>query len=314
MGFWGPRSIFRWYFGLVVIFPLVVSADPPQAAQTSRAADILAKRKSADPIVRKAASTQSIGDALAIDFASSDPAVFQAATEALHTAMKNNGRWCQDYLHKVWLRPLLAYKRYDLIQEIVDQAFADPRGFMDVGRIEDTQAAIVEFLLAQGKNDQALAAAKTYYDFCRLEKTQEGIGLFAETLANTKWNEDKDIVQRFKQQQAAGAEMKQADPDDKIGDLGTNLLSTIKVDPSPFESKIKALETARKSYDNLTTKGNLLLMAGRAKEARDAFELAVNLASAKQAAAAYANVARAIRAQTGLVGPANAYIVALQGG
>ena len=54
-------------------------------------------------------------------------------------------------------------------------------------------------------------------------------------------------------------------------------------------------------------------LAGRAAEAHTVFNQAVAIAPANKAGEAAESVARAIRAQSGCVAPANAYILSLQG-
>jgi hypothetical protein len=80
----------------------------------------------------------------------------------------------------------------------------------------------------------------------------------------------------------------------------------------PWESAIQSRQGSDASYLTLTALGNLLLPADRPAEARKAFEHAVDLADSKTITAAVANVARALRAEHGSIGPANAYILALR--
>jgi hypothetical protein len=90
-------------------------------------------------------------------------------------------------------------------------------------------------------------------------------------------------------------------------------VKSIKADPTPFEARVKDSEKHVASYPQLTRRGNLLLFVDRPAEARDAFERALKLANEAQRAAAIENVARAIRAEDGAVGRANAYILSLRG-
>jgi hypothetical protein len=56
----------------------------------------------------------------------------------------------------------------------------------------------------------------------------------------------------------------------------------------------------------------LLLLAGHANQARGLFDRAEAIAPDNKGAQAIENVARAIRAESGCVGPANAYILQMR--
>lgn len=80
------------------------------------------------------------------------------------------------------------------------------------------------------------------------------------------------------------------------------------MDAKPYDSAINNI--ALSDYRQFVAKGNLLLLAGRAAEAHEIFNKAVPIAPAAKTGEAVENVARAIRAESGCVAPANAYILA----
>ena len=163
-------------------------------------------------------------------------------------------------------------------------------------------------LLAENKPQEALSAAKAYYDVARLGSTADAIRLVGLCLAKAH-PEDNDIARRFKKQQLAwAATQPSSDPT-----LGEPILPSIPVDGSPYANLIDTIQLDDTvGYVQYLRKGNLLLVAGRAKEARAAFEDGLEIAEGRDVQFAIENVARAIRAESGCVGSANAYILSQQ--
>ena len=192
---------------------------------------------------------------------------------------------------------------------------------------------MTDTLLADQKTDQALSAAKVYYNVCLLKNTSDAIDLVALCLARARPH-DMTAVHQFKLEQIAGAATQpagdpahqsqtqletqapgqspgtQATSSQTLADLQGSVLDTIPIDPKPYEEAIANINPL--NYRDFAAKGNLLLLAGRAKEARELLEQAVDLAPEKETAAAIENVARVLRAEHGCVGPANAYILKLR--
>jgi len=168
--------------------------------------------------------------------------------------------------------------------------------------------------LSAGDSASALSTAKTYYAVVPLKITADAIDLVALCLASSH-PDDSTIVQRFRDQQvawAASAPTSQPDQTPADAALGDPILAGITVDPKPFDSAVAGITIS--SYAQLAAKGNLLLLAGRYADARTVFEKAVPVAPSANLGEAYENVARAIRAQSGCVAPANAYILSIQAG
>lgn len=170
------------------------------------------------------------------------------------------------------------------------------------------ELARVRSFTAQRKFDDALAAAKAYYNLVRLKDTSKAITVVSAALGEAH-PDDPDIAARFKAQQMAGMDQPAGQPPATQPDLGPPILASIHVDASPFEEAIQ--KTNGQGYPDLDAKANLLLAADRCKEARAVFESAMNLAGPTQLPMAVENVARAIRAETGSIGPANAYLASL---
>ena len=180
----------------------------------------------------------------------------------------------------------------------------------NTGAVSSLQKSRVVALLNQNKFDEALSAARAFYNVATLKETEAAVKLVARCL-DEKNPDDSATLRRFKQQQVDWSTATTVPSD--TGELGANVLSSIPLSAAPFASAATAL--TRREFQSLVAKGNLLLLAGKAKEAKQAFESA-ELAAEKPAESTTAveGVARAIRAETGALGPANAYIVAQQKG
>lgn len=171
--------------------------------------------------------------------------------------------------------------------------------------------------LAGGDSASALSTAKAYYNVCALKDTADAIDVVSLALAAAH-PEDSAIVERFKDQQvawatAAPASQPAAEATDKNSPdaaLGTPILAGIPLDGKPFDSAIAGITFSQ--YKQYVAKGNLLLISGRAAEAHEIFKKASVIAPSAKAGEACENVARAIRAESGCVAPANAYVLSMQ--
>jgi hypothetical protein len=263
------------------------------------------------------------GKQIASDLSSKDPAVRDKALEILRLtvitdpksdkAKAKATRWCRHYLEKNWLKPLLALKEYDLIQDLVTVGLVYEQD--DTAGVDSIQHCLVETLLDSGKYDDALIAAKSYYNVCLLENSGAASDLIVEALANSRTKQDPSVVRRFKLQQLAGAQPPAGDaPASQPADAEGDVLKSIVVDASPYQAQLDDFDLAPKNFKNFSAHANMLLLADQPAEARQQFELALDLADEPaQMSAAVANVARAIRAKDG-VGAANAYIISLRQG
>lgn len=200
-------------------------------------------------------------------------------------------------------------------------------------RAKDTDAVVllqqtlVNALLEQGKYDEALREAKGYYNVAPLTGTADAVELVASALSmaspvmtspgvaspamTAPPTTSPELVAEFQTQQLNGA-LLSADAASQ-----PSVLSNIHLDGSAYRSEIEKSQSAD-TYDTLIGRGNLLLLADRAKEAQDTFIIACKSCGKKtndkRFFAAFEGVARAIRAHDGIAGPANAMILALMVG
>jgi tetratricopeptide (TPR) repeat protein len=220
------------------------------------------------------------------------------------------------------LRFLLKNKRYDDVEQMaVDLICDDPSTGQFVAIAEKLRA---EAFLAQKKGPEALSAARSFYDTAQFGQSVDAINFVTQCLALCR-PEDPSAAMRFKRQQIAWASVAltsqpataqpaTAQPGDPAtqpaGDLGAPVLPTIPPDAKPFEQAAQEIDLT--DYHSFPRKANLLLLTGRAAEARQLLERAQAIAPENEQAHAIENVARAIRAEAGCVAPANAYILKMR--
>lgn len=232
---------------------------------------------------------------------SGDPEKVATALQELHETAKTL------WPHRERALQLLMQAKFypDAAQLATDLILVDP-GMTDF--IGTAQRYRMQALIAQKKYEEALSAARSYYDIAHLIDSADAIDQVALCLALGK-PDDPTIAKRFKQQQVAWAGVDAASQP-STDSLGPPVLAGIATDSKPFEGIADTVELVE--YKQFVTKGNLLLLTGKAKEAHAIFERAQGIAPEKNEAEAVENIARAIRAESGCVGPANAYVLKMR--
>ena len=290
----------------ICILILIANADAQDA--TTQPADQLA----AAPAPAKRAQPQQINpatdhDQLVNDLQSGDDTRVTSALAGIRAYIQKHGTSLPETRA---LRILLDAKRYsDLDAMALAQILKGPGYTLGTAAMEKLRA---QSFLAAGNGAAALSAAKAYYNVARLKDTADAIDTISLCLAAAH-PDDPEIVQRFKEQQVAWATAAPStQPDQTPADatLGDPILAGIQLDSKPFDAAIAGIDLDE--YAQFVSKGNLLLLAGRAAEAHEVFNKAVPIAPAAKAGEAAESVARAIRAEAGCVAPANAYILSLQ--
>jgi hypothetical protein len=241
--------------------------------------------------------------AVAARLTSADPATAEAALAevwaALEPPISPQTLWAME---NQWVPALLRAKRYDDAAEIALSAvLVQPQNPEGLWRLR------VKALLGADKPQEALVTAKGLYNVCSMRSTSQAIATLAEVLA-VAYPNDPGIVRRFKLEQADGAA---AQP--STSTTQPSVLSQIRVDPKPFEEAIAAF-ARRGAYSDLRAQGNLLLLANKPKEAAAVFKLAYPMAPdvGNHLALATESLARAMRAEDGAVGRANAWVLSLR--
>jgi len=203
---------------------------------------------------------------------------------------------------------LFAGQRYHDVEDLsVQLILAKPE---DTPRVEGALQTQIKAFNLEKRYDKALAASKQLLWVSTMPHTGEALLAVARQLALAH-PEDKDIVEKFRQEQIDGAKPT-TEPTDVV--RTSAVLPQIKVDATPYEAAVKDIVDG--DYDSQMRLGNLLLLTDKPKEAKVAFETALALSMDKQGAASTAaeGVARSIRAQDGTVGRANAFAMSVSSG
>jgi tetratricopeptide (TPR) repeat protein len=204
-----------------------------------------------------------------------------------------------------WLHDLISLRRFDEAEDFA-VAVINSRP-ADIRLIETCQQARIRAKLLANKPQEALPLAKSLYNVCFMGDTSKAIDLISECLYDINANNDPaGAVRKFKLQQIHGAATTQPSTSDQ------NTLSQIKLDPKPYGPGLAHVELLDNSWEAAMGKGNLLLLAGEPTEAAKVFDKAYALASDSNLPAATEAVARAMRAEDGTVGRANAWILSLR--
>jgi tetratricopeptide (TPR) repeat protein len=172
-----------------------------------------------------------------------------------------------------------------------------------------------ECLLALGRPQEALSHAKLYFNMCVMVETEQAVRLLMVCLRAAHPGDEK-IIEQFKAEQIAGADLTHAPPSKEA--VEKTVLGRIplpKEDDADLEREIAARRNAGAGNTRARMElGNFLLMAGKYDEAREVWEETLERGLPSNQVANFLEcVAMAIRAQDGMIGRANAYIMANQG-
>jgi hypothetical protein len=246
-----------------------------------------------------------------------DASVGEAVAEIsklLSNNVRNQGAYATIALRWKWGDEFLKVKRYEELLGLCKMGIfrmAHERTYHAGG----LQRMRVMCLLSLGRNEEALSHAKLYFNMCVTAETAEAVRLLVRCLAAARPGDAK-IIERFKEEQIAGAVLTNAPPSKEA--VGKSVLGGIELpveDIEEYERQIERRAKARpEQVQERTALGNFLIMAGRAAEAKVVFEETFGANIPDNAVAdALENVAIAIRACDESIGRANAYILANQG-
>jgi hypothetical protein len=157
---------------------------------------------------------------------------------------------------------------------------------------------------------EALAAAKGLYNVCGTGFVPTALELMAECLKAAD-PEEPGIASRFKLQQLAGAQTDPKEREKALKGLGESVMAGVPADPKPWEKAILDRK-GKEEYRALYGTGNLLLLAGRTKEAKEVFEKVYAIAPPGEIRYASEGLAKAMKAEDGFIGRANAWILSIR--
>jgi hypothetical protein len=272
------------------------------------------------PATVPAASTQPNRDARTLAAALEDPnePVRRLAIAQIHELAARDER-ALSLGFPQWIDPLLDNKAYADIRQLAPTAI-NSRAF-DVALVQKAMRAMVVSSMAQRDYDRALTEAKSYYSVVSLGGTSDALELIESLLQRTK---GQSVSEQFIREQLGhgGSEWPAdnvADSSPGVGAGEPQIMDTIGVDASVWQEEIRRLEERaggprQGSYGNLMARGNLLLLAGRPREARGCFESACRIAGSnmKQIREAIEGVARALRSYNANAFQADKFILNLR--
>jgi hypothetical protein len=176
--------------------------------------------------------------------------------------------------------------------------------------VEAFQRHRVKCLLALGRSEEALGHAKLYYNVCTMRSAADAMTLIVDCLRAAR-PDRPELVRRFMEEQVAGSTVTRDAP--AAG--RTSVLEGIEI-PADARKEYSARADARLNAPpgelaGRLTLGNYLLLADRCAEAREVFAESYPLIDGgywfKDATEA---VARALKAEDGAIGRANAWVLA----
>ncbi len=228
----------------------------------------------------------------------------EAIWEQLHSADAHAVRNAvRGLIYQHWLDGLIALNRYDDVEKLSLEAIKATAS--ETKWIESLENFRVKTFLKAGKPNEALSAAKELFNVCPMESTAKALSLIVDCLKAAHSN-DTAIVDRFAEEQVAGADNAQS----SVVSPQSSVLAGIKTNRAFYEKA--AAEYDQDEFWNLMSRGNLLLLADRAKEARPVFERAYAIAPDKHLAAATESIARCMKAEDGTIGRANAWVLSIR--
>lgn len=214
-----------------------------------------------------------------------------------------------------WADALRGLKRFDAAADLTTTGVTEFAA--DIGSIESLLQLRIRILLEAGRPKDALRTAKSLFNVSRMETTAMAIRQVAECLNAVSGGNDAPVEQ-FRQEQLAGA-TPQPEATSRLAtpavaaSARSSILGQIHPDADSYKIAIRQLDP--RSYlfpaahvPDLLAVGNLLLVSDRADEALAAFTQAGKIARVDQMLAANEGIARAIKAQDGTIGRANAWV------
>jgi len=251
---------------------------------------------------------------IAAELASDTPTVFQQGLSHVRQLISERSE-SPGMLRDKWLPILMDGGHYAEVDELALQAIL--ANAAETAVTDALQRYRVQALLKQGKATAALANARSLFNVAPMATTDKALILVAECLAAAR-PDQLQIALRFHDEQIVGAGARLRDNQDPPTTMHmpvSAIMLEIQIDPKPYEAAIAHLDPARylihtSELRDYRSCGNLLLLAGRAREALLNFEKLRDLAEDDQIRlAANDGIARSMKAQDGTIGRANAWIV-----
>ncbi len=240
---------------------------------------------------------QAIAVARQLGDRNSRPAAVAFISKKLQTDAHHN----VGQLYMYWLEPLMKQHAYGLVESLAMQGILGDPGNTDA--VDRLMFFRISALLKAGHDKQALRNAKSLFNVCTLYHTKIALTLLQQCLDKV-YGHNPAILRRFISQQITGAKMPVADePITRCG-----ILAAITINAKAYQARLAQL----KGTDNrtLSAKANVLLLAGKPRAAlRCLREVAAMAGNRQQFILDESDVCRAIKAEDGTIGRANAHLL-----
>ena len=205
-------------------------------------------------------------------------------------------------VYQFWLPPLMDGGHYRTVANLAMQAvLAAPAYTFAIDRLLVFR---IQALAAMHKDAAALRDAKSLFDVCRMQDTAMALVILDQRI-DAVYHNDPAIMRRFVLEEREGARMP-AEGDRHI--IKSTVLASVQVHAGPYLARLKSIHGTGSSA--LMEKGDLWLLAARPAKALQCFQLMEAYATnAKQLLLLERFICRAIRAEDGTIGRANAHLI-----
>ncbi len=207
-------------------------------------------------------------------------------------------------VYQYWLGPLMAGGHYRTVARLARQGvLAVPA---NPGALDHLLIFRIQALAALGREHAALRNAKSLFDVCPLWGTATALVILEQRLYAVYWH-DPGVVQQFRREELSGAAIP-ADRHEPVTRSG--VLASIRVNAKPYLDRLQRV--GGHGTRAWMEKGDLLLLADKPREAIKYFrEVAAMARNQRDFLFDENNVGRAIKAEDGTIGRANAHLIAV---
>ena len=236
-----------------------------------------------------------------------DPAAGVAEAKRLMARAGRQGDYAVISCQWRWLDAAKTAGHHGAVLELVAAAIEGAPN--NTSAINVFQVARVRSLLALGRGEDALGHAKLYYNVCTMQSSGDAMSLIVDCLRVAR-PDDGATAHRFVREQVAGAAVTRDAPAGRTSVLESiRLPEAVRLDYSKRADRIRKLPP-HNAPERLKL-ANYLLMADRPAEARQVLEETYQyVTNGEFLPPVTEGVARALRAEDGSVGRANAWVLA----
>ncbi len=232
-----------------------------------------------------------------------NPVNVTQAAEQIRLALEDDPEWAVAHLRKEWLKVLVEHADTPFYAELVEDLtlcgiLADPSRTAD---IEAFLQLRIKMRRQEGQVPGAIADAKSLFNVAGMRSTNTALRMLAECLDAEHGAKAPELLARLRKEQFAGAEEKTMGVRPQDG-----VMKGLAVESGQYLAAVSRFPG--EDRQSRLARGNLLLLADHGAEARTLFEKVLVDGDAADKVKWTEDVARAIKAEDGAIGRANAYL------